>query len=391
MRCEEVLAGQPRAVLEPSPDRVDGAHAPAAPAATGRTSTPEAARAAKRKLFLETMQRIGQARPAAPSASCRSRPRRPATACARASTPPGAGLGARRVLRAAARTGSSPPRAARRSATATAVAPAGLEAAVAGERRRGVRDRDPRGPRRRRARLARATLAARPTGARRTRSRPPSPPLFDGVACEDADGRRRCERRRSAVLSSPSAGRGSPAAVDASSRRTASSSDRSRPRRRGGGAALAGRAARSTPSAASGLFAGALLEAGHAVTSVEADAAAVARRRARPRRAGATASAGRSGAPTIARVSLGRTTERFDVVVADPPRAGLGAELAAELARAQRTAPASTSRATRRRSRATSPAIRRRRVSDPRAPGSTTSSPSRIASRRSSLLERDGA
>jgi 23S rRNA (uracil1939-C5)-methyltransferase len=78
-----------------------------------------------------------------------------------------------------------------------------------------------------------------------------------------------------------------------------------------------------------GLLAGALLDAGHAVTSVEGDAAA-----------GREASRTRAGWPDAERwrpvsASVGKFlagAPRFDVVVADPPRAGLG-PLAAPLAR----------------------------------------------------------
>jgi len=79
-----------------------------------------------------------------------------------------------------------------------------------------------------------------------------------------------------------------------------------------------------------GLFAGALLDAGHRVVSVEADAGAAS-----------------DAAATVARWEDGRRCEshkvavapflrqderRFTCVVADPPRAGLGTELARELA-----------------------------------------------------------
>jgi len=79
-----------------------------------------------------------------------------------------------------------------------------------------------------------------------------------------------------------------------------------------------------------GLFAGALLAAGHRVTSVEeaGDAAACARS---ARRAW---SDGKRWTITEATVAdfLARDDRRFDCVVADPPRAGLGRGVAADLA-----------------------------------------------------------
>ena len=98
----------------------------------------------------------------------------------------------------------------------------------------------------------------------------------------------------------------------------------------------------STPSLALdafggvGLFAGALLDAGHRVVSVEADAAAAADAAVT---FGRWDDGGECEAIT-ADVSdfLARDRRRFDCVVVDPPRAGLGQDLAAALAaRAERT------------------------------------------------------
>ena len=79
-----------------------------------------------------------------------------------------------------------------------------------------------------------------------------------------------------------------------------------------------------------GLFAGALLDAGHEVVTVEAHHAAV-------EQALAARSRWKADSWTIAHAEaldfLGRPRETFDVVVADPPRAGLGLPLAKALAR----------------------------------------------------------
>jgi 23S rRNA (uracil1939-C5)-methyltransferase len=85
-----------------------------------------------------------------------------------------------------------------------------------------------------------------------------------------------------------------------------------------------------------GLFAGALLDAGHRVVSIESDPRAAAD-------ASATLARWSDGSRCLAVGSaledfLRRDGRRFACVVADPPRAGLGRELARELARrAERT------------------------------------------------------
>jgi tRNA/tmRNA/rRNA uracil-C5-methylase (TrmA/RlmC/RlmD family) len=79
-----------------------------------------------------------------------------------------------------------------------------------------------------------------------------------------------------------------------------------------------------------GLFAGALLDAGHAVVTVESNHAAVEQAAAANRR-------WRAGSWTIhhaeALAFLGRNREGFDIAVANPPRSGLGAALTRALAR----------------------------------------------------------
>jgi tRNA/tmRNA/rRNA uracil-C5-methylase (TrmA/RlmC/RlmD family) len=78
-----------------------------------------------------------------------------------------------------------------------------------------------------------------------------------------------------------------------------------------------------------GLFAGALLDAGHEVLTVEADTHAVEQALEAKRRWQAKAwRVVRSGVLPFVRSSA----ELFDLAVADPPRAGLGRELAAALA-----------------------------------------------------------
>ncbi len=79
-----------------------------------------------------------------------------------------------------------------------------------------------------------------------------------------------------------------------------------------------------------GLFAGALLDAGHAVTTVEASRSAVRdAERAQPQWAdGARWTIVRSDVASFAT----RQSGRFDLMVVDPPRAGLGSELSTLLA-----------------------------------------------------------
>ncbi|MEP6993203.1 MAG: TRAM domain-containing protein [Acidobacteriota bacterium] len=83
-----------------------------------------------------------------------------------------------------------------------------------------------------------------------------------------------------------------------------------------------------------GLFAGALLSAGHRVTSVEFDPGAAADARA-TREGWADRDHWTLAASSIQEF-LRDDSRRFDVVVVDPPRAGLGTGLAVEIARRAR-------------------------------------------------------
>jgi tRNA/tmRNA/rRNA uracil-C5-methylase (TrmA/RlmC/RlmD family) len=79
-----------------------------------------------------------------------------------------------------------------------------------------------------------------------------------------------------------------------------------------------------------GFFAGALLDAGHRVISVESSETA-SEDAGRNRRAWAAADSWRISSSAVD-LYLGASKDAFDLVVADPPRAGLGLRLAAELA-----------------------------------------------------------
>jgi tRNA/tmRNA/rRNA uracil-C5-methylase (TrmA/RlmC/RlmD family) len=177
-------------------------------------------------------------------------------------------------------------------------------------------------------RLARATL---PPGADRRAANQVQDALFDlfdGVAVADADGAflaRGGERR----LWIPVGGREFPLTAG-----TFFQSNRHLLELLYGG--IAGEASSVGPGRALdlfggvGLFAGALLDAGHSVVTVEANHTAVEQAEAASRR-------WKAGPWTIqhgeALAYLARSRESFDIVVADPPRFGLGADLTRALAR----------------------------------------------------------
>ena len=179
-----------------------------------------------------------------------------------------------------------------------------------------------------RQRLARATL---PTGAHRRDANALLDALFDlfdGVAIADTEGdvlARGGERR----LWIPVGGREHPvtAATFFQSNRHLLGSLRAGVEREAASAAP-GRALDLFGGV--GFFAGALIDAGHAVVTVEANHAAVEQAQAAKKRWRAD---GWQIQHADALAYLDRTRERFDVTVADPPRAGLGAPLARALAR----------------------------------------------------------
>ena len=179
-----------------------------------------------------------------------------------------------------------------------------------------------------RQRLARATL---PAGARRQDANALLDALFDlfdGVAVADAEGdvlARGGERRLWILVG----GREHPvtAATFFQSNRHLLGSLQGGVARE---AALTGPGRALDLFGGVGFFAGALLEAGHAVVTVEANHAAVEQAEAAKKRWRAD---GWQIVHADALAFLDRNREQFDVTVADPPRAGLGAALARALAR----------------------------------------------------------
>jgi 23S rRNA (uracil1939-C5)-methyltransferase len=312
--------GQVRAVLEPSPDRVGGPHAGCAGCDWSHFAE-AAAREAKRGLFLETMRRIGKLDPApfgglpiATSApGYRMRVRLHADGGRVGYHAPGS----HRVAPTDACEALSPAARALLPAIEDAIRAAGApvsEIAIL-ENRAGDR------------RLVRATTSAEARSAAVLGERLAA--SFGGVRVLGADG--------SVLLA-----RGDPSlAIEVAGRVFSVSVDSFFQGNRSLVGALSeavSEEARGVPAGDSldvfggvGLFARALLDSGHRAVSVEADRSAVDD-------AFRTREAWKDGdrwevADATAAAFLEEDDRHFDVVVADPPRAGLGTDLASALAR----------------------------------------------------------
>ncbi len=316
--------GSLREVREPSPDRVGGAHAGCAGCDWAHFAAAPA-RQAKRELFLETMRRIGKLEPALfgdlPVVSSGPEYRLRVRLHADGERVGYYAPGTHRVASAAACEALSSGTRALLPAIGDAIRSSGAavgEAAVL-EDRAGSR------------RLLRATVSSAPETAARLGEALAS--RFTGVLVASADGRALLDRGERALeiaagprtfsVSADSFFQANRFLVDALFEGVSAEAKGLPP-----GTAL-------DAFGGVGLFAGSMLEAGHRVQSVEADVGAVADARR-------TRDSWRDGARwEIAGVPVTRFLAeddgRFDVVVADPPRAGLGAELAGELARRARS------------------------------------------------------
>ncbi|HEY1435771.1 MAG TPA: TRAM domain-containing protein [Thermoanaerobaculia bacterium] len=312
--------GSLRAVLEPSPDRVDTPHAGCAGCDWAHFA-PGPARLAKRELFLESMQRIGKLDPslfgelpiAGSAPEYRLRARFHLAAGRVGYYAPGThrvvSAAACEALSAGTRDHLPAIEEAARSSGATVSEIALLES-VDGSRR-----------------LVRAAASGDPSGAARlgealSRS-------FEGVRVRTAEGKRLLERGERA-LSLSVGGRAFSVSVDSFFQgnrfllETLFGDVAAQAREAGPGPAL-------DAFGGVGLFAGALLAAGNAVQSVEADAGA-ADDAGRTREAFDDGGRWEIGEGTLAQF-LAEDDRRFDLIVADPPRSGLGVEVAGELAR----------------------------------------------------------
>jgi tRNA/tmRNA/rRNA uracil-C5-methylase (TrmA/RlmC/RlmD family) len=315
--------GRTDAVLEPSPDRVEGPHAGCAGCDWAHFE-PAAARRAKSALFLETMERIGRLDRAsfgepdvsasAPGYRLRTRLHAgggrlgyhapgshrivPADSCEAIAVATRALLP--RVEEAAAESGA-------------AVTEFAILESVDGSRR-----------------LARASAAADAAAAARLGEA--LAPLVDGVRVEAPDARPLVARGERA-LTLAVGGREYPISVDTffQANRHLVGSLVADVRGAAGGV---GPGDALDAFGGAGLFAGALLEAGHRVQTVEADSGAVADAR-RAREHWADGERWEIAGATVERF-LEQDDRVFDCVVADPPRAGLGVPLARELARRTR-------------------------------------------------------
>jgi 23S rRNA (uracil1939-C5)-methyltransferase len=313
------------AVREPSPDRVDGPHAGCAGCDWAHFAEAPA-REAKRALFLETMQRLGKLDPAsfgvpevvASAPGYRLRSRLHVSGCGPATTLGYFAPGTHRVASAASCEALSEATRALLPELERAIAASGAAVAEL------TLLEDLPGSRR----IVLATAPQDPVPASRLAERLSA--VVAGVRVADPEGRTLVERgERSLAL----AVGGRDFAVSAGTffqgnRHLVSAL----------GADVAAEAARDAPGLALdafggvGLFAGALLSAGHRVVSVEGDPGAVAdARRTRDlwgdRERWEIETAGVSE-------FLAADSQRFVCVVVDPPRSGLGLDLAGRLARA---------------------------------------------------------
>ncbi len=322
--------GSPKRILEPSPDRIVSAHAGCGGCDWAHYAE-AAAREAKRELFLETMRRIGHLSPeflgdpkpdppAASGAGYRLRLRLHVADAGEAARIGYFAPGTHRVVDAASCEAIASSTRAGFPEIRDAIGESGIAASELAilEDLPGTR------------RLLRLTGAGEAAGEARLAERLLSG--FEGVRLESAEGALRLERGRGR-LSLDVGGRRFRVSVDAFFQ---------------GNRHLVARlmsdvrdeAARVPPGTALdafggvGLFAGALLDAGHEVTSVERDREANEDARATRAEWADGVRWDTESAPIADFLRAGDA--QFDVVVADPPRAGLGAELASELARRTR-------------------------------------------------------
>lgn len=316
--------GRAVAVRNPSPERLSGGHADGCAGCDWAHLDPARAREWKRRLFLETMERIGELPPG------------PFGRLPIAASPPGYRLRNRFHVSgrgASAAVGFFAPRT-HRIEPATAcealseamrtllprLAEAVAESLARTDEIETVESLD--GSRR----LARATLASGSNRRDANALLAALGPLFDGVAVADRSGEA-LGRTGESRLWLPVGGRGFPiaAGVFFQANRFLVGQLYGDIAREAAGLAP-GRALDAFGGV--GLFAGALRDGGHAVSTVEADHRAVDLALEAKKR-------WRAGDWTIAHCAvlpyLAGTAEVFDLAVVDPPRAGLGLELSARL------------------------------------------------------------
>ncbi len=312
--------GRVAALREPSPDRVEGRHAGCAGCDWAHFE-PGAARRAKRTLFLETMQRLSRLDPAlfgelpveASPAAHRLRTRLHAARGALGYFAPGT----HRVVPAGDCEAIAAPTRALLPAIESAVAKTRGEVTEVALLENIPGDR----------RLVRATLSGAPREAAELAAALASD--FQGVTVRGPDGAVLVARGDDRLTLTVE-GRAFRVSVDTffqGNRHLVgplSAAVREAARRAPPGDAL-------DAFGGAGLFAGALLDAGHRATSVEADAGAAE-----------DAALSLEDWPDRERCEtsacdidafLAQDDRRFSCVVADPPRAGLGLELSRELAR----------------------------------------------------------